>query len=86
MKKRAVGKPKMNKVQSSASAVTPAGITKENYCSRSGNLAHGSLTTRDQQYVAVFPPAFELQAPGRQALRDCPLTHPSGLEVHDDVC
>eukprot|EP00957_Ditylum_brightwellii_P015116 1139867-Ditylum_brightwellii.AAC.1 len=42
-----------------------------------GNLAHGSFTTRDQQYVAVFSPAFELQTTGRQAHRDCPPTHPS---------
>eukprot|EP00957_Ditylum_brightwellii_P117087 8931043-Ditylum_brightwellii.AAC.1 len=31
-----------------------------------GNLMHGGSTTGDQQYVAVFSPAFELQVPRRR--------------------
>eukprot|EP00957_Ditylum_brightwellii_P014382 1082051-Ditylum_brightwellii.AAC.1 len=51
-----------------------------------GNLAHGGLTTGNQQYIGVFSSDFELQAPGRQACKDCPPTHPSGLEAHNDMC
>eukprot|EP00957_Ditylum_brightwellii_P165178 12576271-Ditylum_brightwellii.AAC.1 len=80
-------KGKKDKGQSSASAVTPTGITKDTYssicckdpealsselCLKTegfGNSACGGLATRDQQYVAIFSPAFKLQAPRRQACR-----------------
>eukprot|EP00957_Ditylum_brightwellii_P064390 4887247-Ditylum_brightwellii.AAC.1 len=42
------------------------------------NLACGCLATGNQQYVVIFSSAIKLQATGRQACRDCPLTHPAG--------
>eukprot|EP00957_Ditylum_brightwellii_P035587 2697735-Ditylum_brightwellii.AAC.1 len=67
-------KKKKDDGQSSASVATPAGLTKDTY------------SLRNQQHVAVFSSTFELQATGGQACRDCPLTHSSGLEAHNDMC